>query len=99
MKKNNIQKMTECSVMIALATVLSFFKLAEMPYGGSITVASMLPIVIAVYRNGGRWGLGTALVASAIQLLLGLKNFSYFNKREPYKHKKHGSFYTSMFFD
>ena len=70
--------MTECSVMIALATVLSFFKLAEMPYGGSITVASMLPIVIAVYRNGGRWGLGTALVASAIQLLLGLKNFSYF---------------------
>ncbi len=70
--------MTECSVMIALATVLSLFKIAEMPYGGSITVASMLPIVVAVYRNGGRWGLGTALVASAIQLLLGLKNFSYF---------------------
>ena len=70
--------MTECSIMIALATVLSLLKIAEMPYGGSITVASMLPIVVAVYRNGGKWGLGTALVASAIQLLLGLKNFSYF---------------------
>lgn len=78
MNNGNIQKMTECSVMIALATVLSLFKIAEMPYGGSITVASMLPIVVAVFRNGGKWGLGTALVASAIQLLLGLKNFSYF---------------------
>ena len=70
--------MTECSIMIALSTVLSMLPIAEMPYGGSITLASMLPIVIAVYRHGGKWGLGTALVASAIQLLLGLKNFSYF---------------------
>ena len=64
--------------MIALSTVLSILKLAEMPYGGSITVASMLPIVVAVYRHGGKWGIGTAIVASMIQLLLGLKNFSYF---------------------
>ena len=64
--------------MIALSTVLSILKLAEMPYGGSITVASMLPIVVIVYRHGGRWGFSTALVASVIQLLLGLKNFSYF---------------------
>lgn len=70
--------MTECSVMIALATVLSLFKIAEMPYGGSITIASMLPVAVAVFRNGGAWGLATALVTSFVQLLLGLKNFSYF---------------------
>lgn len=70
--------MVECSIMIALSTVLSMIPIAELPYGGSITVASMLPVVIAVYRHGGKWGLGTALVCSAIQLLLGLKNFSYF---------------------
>lgn len=70
--------MTECSIMIALSTVLSMLPIAEMPYGGSITIASMLPVVITVYRHGGKWGLGTALVCSAIQLLLGLKNFSYF---------------------
>lgn len=70
--------MTECSIMIALSTVLSLIKLAELPYGGSITIASMLPIVIAVYRHGGVWGFGCALVNAFIQMLLGLNNFSYF---------------------
>ncbi len=64
--------------MIALSTVLSLFKLLEMPYGGSVTFASMLPIVVFAYRHGARWGIGAALTTSVIQLLLGLKNFSYF---------------------
>jgi thiamine transporter len=38
----------------------------------------MLPVVIAVYRHGSLWGVGTALVNSAIQLLLGLNTLSYF---------------------
>ena len=70
--------MTECSIMVALATVLSIIKLVDMPYGGSVTVASMLPIVIAVYRQGTVWGVGTALVNASIQLLLGLNTLSYF---------------------
>ena len=70
--------MTECSIMVALSTVLSLIKIIDMPYGGSVTVASMLPIVIAVYRHGASWGLGAALVNSAIQLLLGMNNLSYF---------------------
>ena len=70
--------MTECAVMIALSTVLSIVKIAEMPYGGSITMASMLPIVVAVYRHGGAWGFGTAMANALIQMLLGLNNFSYF---------------------
>ena len=73
-----IRAMTECSIMVALSTVLSLIKLIDMPYGGSVTVASMLPIVIAVYRHGALWGLGTALSNSVIQLLLGLNNLSYF---------------------
>ena len=32
--------------MIALATVLSMIKLLDMPYGGSITALSMLPILV-----------------------------------------------------
>lgn len=70
--------MTECSIMVALSTVLSLVKIIDMPYGGSVTIASMLPIIIAVYRHGAAWGLGTALVNSSIQLLLGLNNLSYF---------------------
>jgi thiamine transporter len=64
--------------MIALSTVLSVIKLFEMPYGGSITLASMLPIVIIAHRYGAGYGFSSALVTSVIQALLGMKNFSYF---------------------
>ena len=64
--------------MVALATVLSVIKIVEMPYGGSVTVASMLPIVIIAYRTGTAWGLGSGLVYAVIQQLLGLKSLSYF---------------------
>ena len=70
--------MTECAIMVALSTVLSLIKIIELPNGGSVTVASMLPIVVAVYRHGWAWGTGTALVNAVIQMLLGLNNFSYF---------------------
>lgn len=70
--------MTECAIMIALATVLSMIKIIDLPYGGSVTVASMLPIAVAVYRHGWVWGVGTAFVNSTIQLLLGLNTLSYF---------------------
>lgn len=76
--KRGLLTLTECSLMIALSTVLSVFPLFEMPYGGSITLASFLPIVIAAYRHGAKYGLGTAAVASLVQMLLGMKNFSYF---------------------
>ena len=74
-----IVAMIECSMMIALSTVFSLIKIIDMPYGGSVTIASMLPIVIAAYRHGFLWGLGTALTNSVIQLLLGINNLSYFS--------------------
>ena len=74
-----IAAMIECSMMIALSTVFSLVKIVDMPYGGSVTIASMLPIVIAAYRHGFLWGLGTALTNSVIQLLLGINNLSYFS--------------------
>ena len=50
-KSNLVKRLTESSVMVALATVLSLLKLVEMPYGGSVTVASMLPVLIVSYRH------------------------------------------------
>ena len=49
-----------------------------MPYGGSVTLASMLPCLLIAYRHGTAWGLGTAFVHAVVQQLLGLKNLSYF---------------------
>ena len=83
-KTLTLQTLAECSIMVALATVLSVFKLFEMPYGGSITFASLLPIVIVAYRHGTKVGIGSALVASVLQMLLGLKNFSYFTSVESF---------------
>lgn len=69
--------LVECALMIALATVLGFIPLYELPHGGSITLLSMLPILAVSFRHGPRWGALTAFVHSLIQLFLGLKNLSY----------------------
>lgn len=76
MKKNTLA-LCEAGIMIALSTVLAMLKLIDMPYGGSVTFAQMLPILIYAYRHGPKYGMGAALTASMIQLLLGLENFSY----------------------
>ncbi len=78
MQNKKTLALVESAVMIAIATVLSIIKIAELPYGGSITLASMLPIVIIAYRRGTGWGVASALVYSVIQQLLGLKNLTYF---------------------
>ena len=69
--------MVECAILIAIATVLSMIKFVDLPYGGSITAASMLPIILISYRRGLGWGMGSALVYAVIQQLFGLKNLSY----------------------
>ena len=63
--------------MLATATVLSLAKLIELPYGGSVTIACMLPIIIVSYRHGIKWGLLTGLVFGVIQQLLGINTLSY----------------------
>lgn len=70
MKKNSTLILVECALMIALSTVLSMIKVFELPQGGSITLASMAPLVLVSYRHGMKWGLGTAFVHSLLQMLL-----------------------------
>ncbi len=69
--------LTEAAVMLAVATVLSLIKLLDLPYGGSVTIASMLPIVIIAYRHGIKLGLLTGFAFGIIQQLLGLNTLSY----------------------
>lgn len=76
--KKTALKLTESAMMIALATVLSFLKLANLPYGGSITIASMLPIVIIAVRYGVPWGLFTGIVHGTLQLIIDPSPLSYF---------------------
>ena len=75
--KNKVRKLVESAVMIALASALSLFPIMQMPYGGSVTLASMLPIILIAYRNGIGWGLGSGFAFAFIQQMLGLNNLSY----------------------
>lgn len=76
-EQTKTRKLIEASLMIAIATALSLLKLLDLPFGGSVTLASMLPIVIIACRNGVGWGLASGAVFGAIQQLLGLKTLSY----------------------
>lgn len=70
MKKSATRTLVECAMMIALSTVLSMVTLFRMPQGGSVTAASMVPLVLVSYRHGVRWGLLTGFVHSLLQMAL-----------------------------
>lgn len=68
-KLTNLTTLTECAVMLALAFALSCAKIFEMPMGGSVTVASMLPIMLISVKYGIGTGLATSLMYSLTQLM------------------------------
>ncbi|MBO5745881.1 MAG: energy-coupled thiamine transporter ThiT [Clostridia bacterium] len=70
--KAKIQKMCVTAVLLALAAVLSILKPFSLPFGGSVTLLSMLPIIIIPIIYGTRHGLTSAFIYSLIQLGLDL---------------------------
>lgn len=77
MKSKRIMWICESAIMVAVGTVLSMIPLINMPFGGSVTAASMVPVILIAYRYGLGLGSVTGLVYSLIQLLLGANNLSY----------------------
>lgn len=71
-KKINVYALCQCGIFIALATILSFLPVYEMPMGGSVTLASMLPILFIGVKFGYKWGMGASTVYMFIQLLQAL---------------------------
>lgn len=73
MRNFKTQMLVEGAAMVAMATILSFIKpFGKLPWGGSITLLSMLPIFIFSIRWGIKNGLLTSFVYSIIQLMLGI---------------------------
>ena len=70
-------RLTESAIMLALGFILSLLKLIDMPFGGSVTLFGMLPVIIIAYRYGAPWGLLVGFAASLLQMLSGLKNLTY----------------------
>lgn len=68
------KKLTLSAVMVALSAVLVILsKLVPAPWmqGGSITLASMVPIIAASIVIDLKWGIFTGIVFSIIQMLTG----------------------------
>ena len=69
--------LVECAMMIALGTVLSLIKVYEAPFGGSVTLLSMAPVIFVSFRHGIRIGLAAGSVHAVLQLLLGISSVAW----------------------
>lgn len=74
MRRTDTKILVHCGLMVALAMVLSFIPIYEMPMGGSVTLCSMVPIVLISFWYGWKWGLLAGGTNGIIQLILGIKN-------------------------
>ena len=88
MKATKTKRIVESGLLIAMATVLTVLSMAfplKLPFGGSVTLLSMLPIVLLSYRHGIKWGICSGFVFSLIQIATGIDNVKAFFVPEDYK--------------
>ena len=69
---NTTQRLVKTSILLAIATVLSVVKLFSMPFGGTITPASMMPVILIAYIYGTKWGLFSAFIYGILQMITGM---------------------------
>ena len=69
-KHTRIVTLVEGAIMVALAFILSWLTLWKSPYGGSVTILSMAPIIVYSMRRGVKAGLLAGFVYALIQLLV-----------------------------
>jgi len=66
----NPRVLAEMAIFTTLATVLSTIVIYVMPQGGSITLASMVPIIWLALRRGPKVGVATAILYGLIQFAM-----------------------------
>ena len=79
MTVNKTKRMTESAMLLAVAIVLELVSkmiVPEMPFGGQLTLASMLPVVLISYRYGVKWGLTSGVCYALIEMALGGKTIA-----------------------
>ena len=73
---NKTRRLTESAMLLALAIVLELVSkmiIPEMPFGGQVTLVSMLPVVLIAYRHGTKWGFVAAFAYALLEMVLGAK--------------------------
>ena len=77
--QSKTKRITESAMLLAIAIVLELVSkmfIPEMPFGGQVTLVSMLPVVLISYRHGVKWGLFSAFVYALLEMALGAKTVS-----------------------
>ena len=70
-KKMSAKQLAFCAVALALAMVTSMIKIFRFPFGGSVTLFSMLFICLIGYFYGPGTGILTAVAYGVLQFILG----------------------------
>jgi len=68
---NGTRALVYAAICISASFVLSFIKLYRLPYDGSVTLASFVPIVIYSYVFGFRRGLLAGIIYGLLQFIQG----------------------------
>ena len=74
MMNRKTKRLTESAMLLSLALVLEVVSkmcIPPMPFGGQVTLVSMLPVVLISYRHGVRRGLIAGLCYGFIEMALG----------------------------
>lgn len=70
------KRLTESAMLLAVAIVLELMSkmfIPEMPFGGQVTLVSMLPVVLISYRYGVKWGLISGVTYALLEMAIGAK--------------------------
>jgi len=73
---NKTKRLTESAMLLAVAIVLELFSkmfVPELPFGGQITLVSMLPVILISYRHGVKWGLVSGVAYAMIEMAIGAR--------------------------
>ena len=72
--QHNTKRLTESAMLLSLALVLEVVSkmfIPPMAFGGQVTLASMLPVILISYRHGVRWGMGCGFGLALMEMALG----------------------------
>ncbi|MCL2628733.1 MAG: energy-coupled thiamine transporter ThiT [Oscillospiraceae bacterium] len=67
--RDNLRALVETAILVAIGFVLSLIAPFRLPWGGSVTPISMLPILMIGIRHGISWGLAGGALYSCLQML------------------------------
>jgi len=75
---SRLRRLTESAILIALTFVLHWVSqvIPGMPQGGSVTLASLVPLLVISYRHGVKWGVFSATVFGILRTMLS-NNFAW----------------------